>query len=48
MLPIQEFRESLPNPEKYNDGEIERIDTALEELADILFDRWLRARGWVS
>jgi hypothetical protein len=42
MLTLEELKKTLPNPEKYSDEELEKINNLLDRLADVLFEMWLK------
>ena len=45
MMSLEEFKKTLPNPEKYTEAEIKKMRDILDKFADIVFDRWLRDRN---
>ncbi len=47
MLSIEDLRKTLLDEEryKYTDEELRKINTLLDALADVIFDKWLAERN---
>ena len=45
MMSIEEFKKTLPHPEKYTAEEIEKLRNLLDRFADVFFDMWLRKKN---